>query len=56
MSTTMKKRLLSIYNWMYKIIDAYAKVSLVAVVAIVSAQVIARTAYRGGWKEIRFRR
>lgn len=46
MSTTMKKRLLSVYNWMYKIIDAYAKISLVAVVAIVSAQVIARNIFK----------
>jgi len=46
MSESMKKRLLSIYHFIYKTIFAYARISLIAVIAIVSAQVVARNVFR----------
>lgn len=46
MSETMKKRLLAIYHAIYNAIYLYARISLIAVIAIVSAQVVARNVFR----------
>lgn len=46
MSEKLKKTLLLIYRWIYKLIFGYARISLVAVVGIVSAQVIARNIFK----------
>ena len=43
MTEKLKKTLLLIYRWIYRIIFGYARISLVAVVGIVSAQVVAET-------------
>ena len=42
----LKKTLLLIYRWIYRIIFGYARISLVAVVGIVSAQVVARNIFK----------
>lgn len=46
MSDTTKRRLLKLYHILYNAIYAYARISLVAVIAIVSAQVAARNLFR----------
>lgn len=46
MTEKLKKTLLLIYRWIYRIIFGYARISLVAVVGIVSAQVVARNIFK----------
>ncbi len=46
MSEATKRRLLKLYHILYNSIYAYARISLVAVIAIVSAQVVARNLFR----------
>ena len=46
MSPTVKRRMLSIYHWVYKIVMSYSILSLFAVIVIVSAQVVARNIFR----------
>ena len=46
MTEKLKKTLLLIYRRIYRIIFGYARISLVAVVGIVSAQVVARNIFK----------
>ena len=46
MSPTIRKRLQTIYRWMYAAIYGYARISLLMVIGIVSAQVVARNVFR----------
>ena len=46
MSTSLKNKLLTVYRFIYRVIDLYAKTALVAVIAIVSAQVVARNVFK----------
>ena len=46
MTEKLKKTLLLIYRWIYRIIFGYARISLVAVVGIVSAHVVARNIFK----------
>lgn len=46
MTETTRRRLLSIYKWIYAAIYNYARLSLVVVIAIVSAQVVARNVFK----------
>lgn len=46
MSPTLRKRLLSVYHGIYRLIFGYAKISLLVVIGIVSAQVVARNVFR----------
>ncbi len=46
MSESVKSKMLAAYRWIYKLIYGYARLSLVLVIAIVSAQVVARNVFR----------
>lgn len=46
MSTSLKHKLLTVYRFIYRVIDLYAKTALIAVIAIVSAQVVARNVFK----------